>query len=60
MEAHAAYKRELPSPLGEGTFRFLLKQPNDETAELLTSVLVFDLSPRGVGHGRRRATSKAA
>jgi hypothetical protein len=47
VQAHAAFKRELTSPLGEGSFRFVLSQPNDESAELLTSVLVFDVPKPG-------------
>ena len=57
--AHPAFKREEPSPLGEGTFRCVLKQPNDESTETLTTVLVFDLSPRGAARGRRSVRRRA-
>ncbi len=41
--AHPAFKKEVSSPLGEGTFRFVLRQVNDEDADMLMSVLAFDV-----------------
>jgi hypothetical protein len=40
---HPSFKKELPSPLGEGTYRFILKQKDDEGAELAMTLLVFNV-----------------